>query len=173
MFKLFETTILLSRLLLESVKAFWKRSKDIRHRTRKTFINLLLTISVSAAAFVVFTLSVALCNRILPSHDNTCNPQAFSWWINTKYGEALGMRSILPLQDHYDHSPQANSDQSWLDLKDYNYTLTISSKAQWKGPDYIVKYRDLLNEVRNGYHVHRRSHVQELGTRVTCWPEGE
>jgi hypothetical protein len=146
------------------MKVLRKTSKDAKHRIRNTFINFLLAASISAGVFIILTLSM----RILPSAEDTVDRRLLTWWGNTKYGQVLKIWH-MPTREEPKLKP-FGYDRGWLDPKKYNYTLTISDHAQWPQPDYAAKYRSLLNEVRNEHHIHRRSHIQEAGTRVTCWP---
>lgn len=149
------------------MRPFGMLSKDVRDRIWNISIMLLLIVSTLAGIFILFTLSM----RILSSAENTTHPSLLTWWVNTKHGQALKIR-LMPTRHTFERKPYGY-DRSWLDPTDYNYTLTISERAQWPQPDFQAKYRSLLNEVRNERFVHRRSHIQDFGTRVTCWPSGK
>ena len=82
-------------------------------------------------------------HSIHPLHEDTPKrrrhhlSQASYLVVNTKYGQALKMR-YMPTRHALERKPYGY-DRGWLDPTDYNYTLTISERAQWPQLDFQAK----------------------------------
>jgi len=150
------------------MKVFWNVSKDVRHCWRNMALNLLLGSCISVVAITLFA---SVLMNVAPCYNYLLEPNSFHcWWADTRYCRAIGFPHFVMYCGPADHGASLLP-PGGLNPYSYNYTLRISDKAQWSGQDYIAKYRSLLNDVRSDRLVHRRSHVQDLGTRVTCWPD--